>query len=155
MKKEKEIEKITYKLLSKMSVEAEVKVKEKEGIISVTINPKEEPGILIGHNGETLAALQQVLRLVINKQMGEFTYLLVDISGYKDRRRKELEEMAERHAQSAQKTKRVQLLVPMNSFERRIVHLTLAENKDVETESIGEEPNRRVMIRAKKKERVK
>jgi spoIIIJ-associated protein len=150
MKREDIIKRIAKDMLDKMMVEASLDLSVNNGVANLSVVP-EEAGILIGRNGENLAALQHVLRLMINKELGEFTYLVVDIAGYKDKRRRELEDMADKTAQSTVKSGRVQVLVPMNSFERRIIHMHLSAKDDVETESIGEEPNRRIMIKVKKK----
>jgi spoIIIJ-associated protein len=153
MPKKEKIKKITEKFLKKLMIESEVVVIEKEDNITVRID-SEEAGILIGKNGETLRALQHLLRLSANKVFADFVSLSVDIAGYKDRRRQDLETFATRAAETVIKSGRAQVLEPMNSFERRIVHMFLSERKDIETESVGAEPNRRVIVRKKKKELV-
>lgn len=148
------IKKIIDDFLAKMLIfEAEVKVGKVKDSYGVSLN-LEEPGMLIGKNGETLKALEHLLRLLVNKKMEKSVNLSLDIAGYKDKRRQEIEEMAKAAAESALRSGRVQLLLPMNAYERRIVHLILAKRDDLETESVGEEPNRRVMIKIKKKELV-
>jgi spoIIIJ-associated protein len=148
---DKEIEEIIKAFFDKMLVfDAEVNVKEIEGAYEISIN-SQEPGMLIGKNGETMRAIEQILRLLVNKKMEKSINLSLDIAGYKNKRRQEIEDMATSAADSAIRTGRVQLLIPMNAYERRIVHLTLSKRDDIETESVGEEPDRRVMIKTKKK----
>lgn len=148
---DKEIGEITKAFFDKMLVfDAEVNVKEIEGAYEISIN-SQEPGMLIGKNGETMRAIEQVLRLLVNKKMEQSINLSLDIAGYKNKRRQEIEEMATSAADSAVRAGRVQLLIPMNAYERRIVHLILSKRDDIETESVGIEPNRRVMIKIKKK----
>ena len=148
---DKKIKEITKTFFEKMLIfDTEVDVKEVEGSYEISVE-SDEPGMLIGKNGETMRAIEQILRLLVNKKMEKPLNLSLDIAGYKNKRRQEIEEMAESAADSAVRTGRVQLLIPMNAYERRIVHLILAERDDIETESAGEEPNRRVMIKTKKK----
>ena len=151
MRKKEKIKEITEVFLQKLMIETKVEVEEKESNISVRID-SDEAGMLIGRNGETLAALQHLLRLMANKEFGDFIALSIDIAGYKDKRKKDLEISALKAAENAVKSGRVQLLEPMNSFERRIVHMFLSERDDIETESVGDEPNRRVIVKTKKKQ---
>ena len=129
---------------------AEIKIKETAGLFELSLDC-EEPGRLIGKNGETLQAVELLLRLMVSREFKEPVNISLDIAGYKDKRRQEIEKMGERAAESALRTGRIQVLLPMNAYERRVVHLILGERDDIETESIGEEPNRRVMIKVKKK----
>ena len=148
---DKKIEEITKAFFDKMLVfDAEVNVKETEGAYEIGIN-SQEPGMLIGKNGETMRAIEQILRLLVNKKMEQSINLSLDIAGYKNKRRQEIEDMAISAADSAVRVERVQLLIPMNAYERRIVHLILSKRDDIETESVGSEPDRRVMIKTKKK----
>lgn len=150
----KKIKKICDELLEHLFIfDAEVGLRETEGLYEIRFDCQ-EPGILIGKNGETMKALELILRLLVSKKIGEPMNLLLDIAGYKEKRKQEIEEMGMRAAESARRSGRTQLLAPMNGYERRVVHLVLAEEDDIETESVGEEPNRRVMIKMKKKELV-
>lgn len=145
-----EIKKITEEFLNKMLVAAEVQVLTNKDGFQLNVIP-EEPGMLIGRNGETLKAAETIIRLMVNQKIGRFVNLTLDVAGYKDKRRQEIEEVAQKAAAIVKRTGRVQLLMPMNSYERRVVHLALTDLKDIETESVGVEPNRRVMIKIKKK----
>jgi len=102
--------------------------------------------ILIGKQAETLNALQYVTRLIVGKEVGRGVNLVVDVEGYRTRREQNLRNLARRMASQAVKTGRKQMLEPMPANERRIIHLELRDNQDVSTESIGEDPRRKVTI---------
>lgn len=101
---------------------------------------------LIGPRGETLAALQHILRLLVNRKMGHMVNLVVDVQGYKERREQNLRRLAERMASQAVRSGRTVYLEPMPPYERRIIHLALRDHPDVTTQSVGEGNRRRVTI---------
>lgn len=101
---------------------------------------------LIGPRGETLAALQHILRLLVNRKMGQMVNLVVDVQGYKQRREQYLCRLAERMASQAVRSGRTVYLEPMPPYERRIIHLALRDRPDVTTQSVGEGNRRRVTI---------
>ena len=103
-------------------------------------------GALIGRKGERLSALQHLLNLMLSKQMGEWTRILVDVEGYRGRRERQLREIAQRAAQRVEETGRMLQLEPMTALERRWIHLALRGHVRVVTQSIGEEPERRVVV---------
>jgi spoIIIJ-associated protein len=111
----------------------------------------EDLGILIGRRGETLAALQYILRLIVAHQQKARVPLTVDVEGYKQRRYGSLRELALRMAQQAVSTKQSRTLEPMPADERRIVHLALSVNPDVVTQSVGEGELRKVVIMPRKR----
>jgi spoIIIJ-associated protein len=102
--------------------------------------------ILIGPRVETLNALQYIASLIASKEFGRSIPLVVDVEGYRARRTQQLRQLAQRMADQAIKTGRRQVLEPMPASERRIVHIELRGNPEVSTESIGEEPRRKVTI---------
>jgi spoIIIJ-associated protein len=102
--------------------------------------------ILIGPRAETLNALQYISSLIIGKELGRSVPLVVDVEGYRRRRKEALVRLAERMADQAMKTGRTQHLEPMPANERRLVHIALRGNPEVTTESIGVEPRRKVTI---------
>jgi spoIIIJ-associated protein len=102
--------------------------------------------ILIGRRSETLNALQYISSLIVSKEMGVWVPLIIDVQGYRARRERQLRLLARRMAEQAMLTGRRQVLEPMPANERRIIHLELRDHPDVMTESIGEEPNRKVTI---------
>jgi spoIIIJ-associated protein len=107
---------------------------------------RESLGALIGRKGERLSALQHLVNLMLSRQMGAWTRVLVDVEDYRGRRERQLREIAERAAQRVVETGKMLQLEPMPALERRWIHLALKENPDVATQSIGEEPNRRIVV---------
>ena len=107
---------------------------------------KESLGALIGRKGERLSALQHLVNLMLSKRMGAWTRVLVDVEEYRGRRERQLHEIAARAAARVVETGRMLQLDPMTPLERRWVHLALRGNDQVTTQSIGEEPDRRVVI---------
>lgn len=107
-------------------------------------------GILIGHRGETLDALQYLTSLQVNKGGKEYRRVTLDTEGYRAKREQTLIALAGRMAAKVQKSGRRMVLEPMNPYERRILHATLQDNPYVTTHSEGDEPNRRVVITPKR-----
>ncbi len=102
--------------------------------------------ILIGRHAETLSALQLITRMIVGKEVGHAAHIVIDVEGYRKRREDGLRELARKMAKQAVSTGRRQSLEPMNPSERRIIHLELRDSSEVTTESIGEEPRRKVTI---------
>ncbi|MEW5990059.1 MAG: RNA-binding cell elongation regulator Jag/EloR [Chloroflexota bacterium] len=107
---------------------------------------REALGALIGRKGERLSALQHIVNLMLSKEMGGWTRVLVDVEDYRGRRERQLREIAERAALRVIETGKMLQLEPMPALERRWVHLALRNHPDVATQSIGEEPNRRIVV---------
>ena len=103
-------------------------------------------GALIGRKGERLSALQHLVNLMLSKEMGAWTRVLVDVEDYRGRRERQLRELATRAAAKVEETGKMLQLEPMPALERRWIHLTLRDHPAVQTQSIGEEPNRRVVL---------
>jgi spoIIIJ-associated protein len=103
-------------------------------------------GALIGRKGERLSALQHIVNLMLSREMGEWTRVLVDVEGYRGRREQQLREIADRAAARVVETGKMLQLEPMPALERRWIHLALRNHPAVGTQSIGEEPNRRVVV---------
>ncbi len=139
-------------LLDKMHIQAKVTTSyleteghhRKPGIL-VEINGK-DLSILIGRKAETLNALQLITRLMVGKELSRSVNLLVDVQGYRKRRKEQLTRLARKMADQAIRTGKRQTLEPMPPYERRIVHLELRDNPHVETLSVGEDPRRKVTI---------
>jgi spoIIIJ-associated protein len=132
-------------LLALMGVEAEVALDEgprHEGI--EVLGP--DLGALIGRGGENLVALQQITSAITSKKVGRSVHVGVDIDGYRFKREEQLKEMAARVAARVKATSSAVTLEPMLAYERRIVHLVVQQQEGVRTESVGIEPNRRVVI---------
>lgn len=139
-------------LLEKMQVKARVTARfgdpdENRGRIPILIDVNgPDLGILIGKRAETLNALQYVSSLILGKKLGHSLTLVIDVEGYRQRRQVQIRQLARRMADQAVKTGRRQILEPMPASERRIVHMELRDNVSVRTESMGEDPHRKVTI---------
>ena len=121
----------------------------KNGEVPTYIIYSNNDSLLIGKNGKNLQALSKIISQVILKEIGQSFKFLIDVNEYKEKHQKSLEIMAKKIAREVQKTKVEAKLNSLNSYERRIIHNTLSNNKYVYTESIGEEPNRYLMIKPK------
>lgn len=119
----------------------------KEGLKVALQN--ENLGYLIGYRGETLYAMQNVFSAVASKGIENKVRVILDIEGYKAKREKTLQELAEKMARTVIKTRKPITLEPMQAYERKIIHSKLQENGKIETKSIGEEPHRRIVISLK------
>ena len=109
----------------------------------------EDTGILIGHRGDTLNAMQTLLSSVASNNTEEKIRVILDVSGYRDKRRKALEGLAERISKSVVRNRKPYTLEPMTAYERKIIHEKLQNHPKVKTTSIGEEPYRKVVISLK------
>ena len=136
------------KITKLMNAESNLEVRRRDNSISVTIF-SDNNSILIGKNGKNVAALQLIIRQMVNTKLKEHLSIVIDVGNYKEKRVKSIEALAKRLAREAHKTKTEVTMDSMNSYERRIVHSALADDKYVYTESIGEEPNRKVVIKLK------
>lgn len=109
----------------------------------------EYAGKLIGYRGENLNALQIILSSIVNKNFEDRAKVLLDIEGYREKRERTLEELAIKISKTVIKTGKSITLEPMSAYERKIIHSKLQENNNIDTHSIGEEPNRRIVISKK------
>ncbi len=143
-------------LLDKMKVHAQVTARyvepeEPKGQRSIMVEVHgNDLSILIGRRSETLNALQYISSLIVGKELERWVPLLIDVEGYRTRRERQLRQLARRMADQCITTGRRQVLEPMPASERRIIHLELRNHPKVFTESVGEEPNRKVTILLKK-----
>ena len=139
-------------LLEKMKIRAQVTTRYGE-----SDDPKRRPpvivdirgqdlSILIGRRASTLNALQYISRLIVSKELGQSVLLVIDVEGYRARRERQLRQLARRMAEQAISTGRRQALEPMPANERRIIHMELRDHAEVTTESVGEEPRRKITI---------
>ena len=136
-------------ITSRLGIEATVEEYEgDEGEIILDI-VGDDLGILIGRHGRTLDALQVLVSAITNRRLDIRYPLVVDVSGYRHRRRIKLEEIARRTADRAARQHRPIALRPMTSFERRVIHMVLRDDRRVTTESEGEDPRRMVVVRPK------
>ena len=135
-------------IINKMNAEANLEVRRREENITITIF-SDNNAILIGKNGKNVSALQLLIRQMVNSNLKEPLSIVIDVGNYKEKRARSIEYLAKKLAREAYKTKTEVTMDSMNSYERRIVHSVLADDKYVYTESIGEEPNRKVVIKLK------
>lgn len=110
----------------------------------------ENMGLIIGKRGDTLDALEHLVSLCVNKGDGDYIKVVLDTEHYREKRRQTLIKLADSLAASVVRSKRRIVLEPMSSNERRIIHATLQGNKYVDTYSVGDEPNRKVVVALKK-----
>jgi predicted RNA-binding protein Jag len=116
--------------------------------LNVVADPdgREALGSLIGRKGERLSALQHLVNLMLSRRMGEWTRVLVDVEDYRGRRERQLRDLANRAAARVEETGKMIQLEPMPALERRWIHLALRDHPTVATQSIGEEPSRRIVV---------
>jgi spoIIIJ-associated protein len=139
---------ILEQLLAMMDLDVAVTIRSGE-TSKLDVEGREENGslgVLIGRKGERLSALQHLLNLMLSRRMGSWTRVLVDVEDYRGRRERQLRDLALRASERVVETGKMLQLEPMPALERRWVHLTLRGNPQVMTQSIGEEPNRRVVV---------
>ena len=116
--------------------------------IEISING-EDSGVLIGYRGETLNSLQTIITAIANKNINSRIKVILDIEGYRNKRKQTLENLAIKVSKTVSKTGKSITLEPMGAYERKIIHTKLQDSKYVKTHSVGEEPNRKVVISKK------
>lgn len=160
LKKNVKIEVMTYndiidylkelitEITKEMGITVNLEVRRREDNITIKIF-SDHNALLIGKNGNTIEALQTIVRQIIYNETNNYIGVVLDVENYKDKKVKNIEYLAKKVAREVAKTKVEATLDSMNSYERRIVHSILSEDKYVYTESTGEEPNRCVVIKPK------
>ena len=131
-----------------MGLTVNLEVRKREDTITIKIF-SDHNAVLIGKNGYTISALQTIVRQIIFNEVNQNISIILDVENYKEKKIKNIEYLAKKTAREVAKTKVEAKLDSMNSYERRIVHSILSDDKYVYTESIGEEPNRCVVIKPK------
>ena len=147
----KAIKEYLIKLLKNMGFNASIEIKNKEEVPKYIIF-SDNDAMLIGKNGKNLKALSIIVNQYINKELGKNYKILLDVNEYKEKREQTLIRLAKKIAREVSTTKVEVKLDSMNSYERRIIHNALTNNKKVYTQSEGEEPNRCVVIKPKEEE---
>ncbi len=135
-------------IITCMGLTTNMEIKKRDECLNITLYTNNN-AVLIGKNAKTLTALNTIIKQSLYKDLGENYKFILDIGEYKQKREWNIEKMAKQIAREVAKTKVEAKLDPMNSYERRIVHNILGQNKKVYTESVGEEPNRCVVIKPK------
>jgi len=148
-------------LLSKMGYESEIEseiLSQRTELSSDSKNEQEllrinvkidEPSLLIGKDGFTLRSLEYLTRILVRKKLGKIIPFIIDIDNYKKRKEDFLRELAQDAASRVRASKHFVVLKPMAAYDRKIIHTELGKFKDVYTESLGEEPDRRVIVKFK------
>ncbi|CAN5843351.1 hypothetical protein BH23CHL8_BH23CHL8_15300 [soil metagenome] len=139
---ERLVELMGYKARVELTTEATPRIT----VYGADDDEREALGALIGRKGERLSALQHLVNLMLSRRMGEWTRVLVDVEDYRGRRERQLVEVARRAAERVLSTGTMLQLEPMTALERRWVHIALRDVEGVATQSIGEEPQRRVVV---------
>ena len=130
------------------SKELSYEIKDEGNAIKVDIKG-EDTGYLIGYRGEVLNSIQTVLSNIASKSSKEKARVIVNIGGFREKREKDLQNLAVKIAGTVIKTKKSITLEPMSAYERKIIHTKLQENDKVKTYSVGEEPHRKVVVALK------
>ena len=138
-------------LFKNMEIETQIEMKKRNQIeISYHVNSSENP-LLIGKNGKTLENIQFYIRNIVNSYSDERLIVLVDIGGYKENRKRQLEILATKTAKDVARSRIEAKLEPMNAYERRIIHTKLSDWRDVKTVSEGEGHARHLVIKPKRR----
>ena len=146
----KKVEEFLDKLienLPKRNLNYEVKAEEENILVNID---GEDTGYLIGYRGEVLNSLQNILTNIASKDVDGKVRIQLNISGYREKRKKDLENLADKIAKNVIKTKKSISIEPMSAYERKIIHLRLQDSDKVTTHSIGEEPYRKIVVSLKK-----
>ena len=136
--------------IKNLSETTKYNIEKSENYINISLNGN-DLGYLIGYRGETLYALQNILSAIAGKDIQNKVRVILDVQGYKEKREKTLEELAEKVAKTVVRTKKSVKLEPMKAYERKIIHSKLQQHPRVETTSVGEEPYRRIIVSLKNK----
>ncbi len=142
-----EIKNIVNEFFLKIGFEAKIEFRPWQDLTLPVDLKTDEPQILIGEGGQTLLEIQHLLKAILKKKLKENFYIDLDINDYKKKKNKYLKDLAKKIADEVALTKKERILPPMPAHERRIIHLELAQRGDVTTESTGQEPERRIIIR--------
>ncbi len=140
---------ILQKLLDYMGIDARVDGEEKEDLIHLTIF-SDYSGILIGRRGETLDSLEHLVDRIVNRKFEDRVSIIVDTENYRENRREELNRLAKRIAREVKTTGKAAVVASMRARDRKIIHIALKDDEDVETMSEGEGFERKVIISPKK-----
>lgn len=141
-----DLEEFVKTIIKGMGIEANIEVSTKENVTTIKIYSSNNP-VIIGKNGQNLEALTTIARQYIRNITPTGPRIIIDVEDYKDRQLQRIERLAKNLARDVVRTKTDVEMDNMNSYERRIVHNTLTGFKGITTESVGEEPNRHIVIK--------
>ncbi|MFH1186650.1 MAG: R3H domain-containing nucleic acid-binding protein [Candidatus Levyibacteriota bacterium] len=148
MSKNKKLEKEVKDFFKNIGVDGKLKISEDDDIIEIDLET-EDSGIVIGHHGDTLESLQLILALVLQKKLGEFKRVSIEIGDYKKNRSDWLTNLANETKERVLSEDREVHLYDLKSWERRVVHLILQNDKEVVSESTGEGKDRVLVVKPK------
>jgi spoIIIJ-associated protein len=146
----KEAQNYLSNVMEKMGIEAQINVNRSGKIVTFQLTG-DKLAVLIGKRGQTLNSLQYLTQLVANRYSKYYIQIVVDAENYRSRRKDTLNQLAERLAKQAIRTSKNISLEPMPSYERKIIHAALSKFTELKTYSVGEEPNRHLVISPKRK----
>ena len=149
MFEKKDLKKIEDKIkefFDKMGFSVDINLSFKDETLSADVK-SQDPKVLIGQQGIILLHIQRLLKIILTRRFEQTFYLNLDINDYKKKKTKYLKEMANNIADEVSLTRQEKILPAMPAYERRVVHLELADRKNIATQSAGEEPERKVIIR--------
>lgn len=135
---------ILEELLNKMGVEFSLNYNEESNTIEIETDSH---ALLIGKRGDNLRSLQYIFNILRTKKLPESEFVALDVAGYKKERIEKVQRIAEEAASEVLRSGEQKTLPPMNSYERRQVHMVMAEIPDLVTQSVGYDPNRSIVIK--------
>ena len=139
-----------FSLMSLSDAKIDVEYDKENEAYVVNVDAPDETGLLIGKKGETLASLQVVFGVLLKQKVGEWNRVVVNVGDYREKEEEYLRNLAQSTAQRAKETGEPQSLYNLKSWQRRIVHMALSEDKDLTTESVGEGEERYLVVKANK-----
>ena len=139
-----------FSLMSLSDAKIDVEYDKENEAYVVNVDAPDETGLLIGKKGETLASLQVVFGVLLKQKVGEWNRVMVNVGDYREKEEEYLRNLAQSTAQRAKETGEPQSLYNLKSWQRRIVHMALSEDKDLTTESVGEGEERYLVVKANK-----
>lgn len=151
---EKDIEGLLNELFDLIGIKVGISVSKEEEVYKVEIDPGESSGLLIGTHGTTLSAIQSFLAIALKQKTGEWVTISLDIAHWTERQSERLTDLAKSAADRAKQTGEDQKLYNLNPVQRRIIHMALSEDAEIETTSEGEGQDRYLIVKAKKTEKT-
>lgn len=142
------IKEITQDFFQKTGFEVEIEfLPQNDMTIPIHLKTDDYSSTLIGEKGRTLVEIQHLLKVILKRRINKDFYIDLDINNYKEKKIEYLKELARTMADEVALTKKEKVLPPMPAYERRIIHLELANRTDITSQSIDEEPERRIVIK--------
>jgi spoIIIJ-associated protein len=148
---EKEIKNLLAELFQLIGIEVKTEIVEEkqteETIYKVELDPGESAGLLIGAHGLTMSAIQSFVAIAIKQKTGEWIKLSLDIAGWSEKQNERLTDLAHQTAERVKQTGEDQMLYNLNPVQRRMVHMALSDDKEIQTESAGEGQDRYLIVK--------